>query len=59
MEIQDKETEEKRPLSKTILYGILIIVVALVAVVLVARYAFNVDLVNFDEILGTIFVRRR
>ena len=52
MEIQSKETEGKRPLSKTILYGILIIIVALVAVVLVAKFAFNVDLVNFDQLLG-------
>lgn len=58
MEVQGKETEEKRPMTTTILYGILIIVVALAAVVLVARYAFNVDLVNFNELLGYM-VRRR
>ena len=52
MKIQDREIEEQRPMTTTILYGILIIIVAVVAVVLVARYAFNVDLVNFDQLLG-------
>lgn len=58
MEEQGKETEEKRPMTKTLLYGVLIIVVALAVVVLVARYVFNVDLVNFNELLGYM-VRRR
>jgi hypothetical protein len=52
MDIQSKETGEKRPMTTTILYGILIIVVALAAVILVAKYAFHVDLVNFDQLLG-------
>lgn len=52
MDVESKETEGKRSLSKTILYGILIIIVALVAVVLVAKFAFNIDLVNFDQLLG-------
>lgn len=52
MEIEGRETEEKRLMFKTILYGILIVIVALVAVVLVAKFAFNVDLVNFDQLLG-------
>lgn len=52
MDIPSKETEEKRPVTTTILYGILIIIVALAAVVLIARYAFHVDLVNFDQLSG-------
>lgn len=52
MEEQDKETKEKKPVTKIILYGVLVIVVALVVVVLVAKYAFNVDLLNFEEVSG-------
>jgi hypothetical protein len=55
MDIQSKGTEEKRPMTTTILYGILIIIVALAVVVLVAKFAFNVDLVNFDQLLGGTF----
>ena len=56
---QDKETGEKRPMTTTILYGIVIIVAVLAAVILVAKYAFNVDLVNFDEVLGSLYTVRR
>jgi hypothetical protein len=59
MEMQSKGTEEKRPMAISILYGILIIIVALAVVVLFARFAFNVDLLNFDQLSGTIFVKRR
>lgn len=59
MENTGKETEEKRPMTTTILYAILIIVVVLAAAVVIARYAFNVDVVNFDQLSGTIFVKRR
>ena len=52
MDIQSKETGDERPMTTTILYGILIIVVALAAVILVAKYAFHVDLVNFDQLSG-------
>ncbi|HPD75357.1 MAG TPA: hypothetical protein PKZ65_04795 [Methanoregulaceae archaeon] len=58
MDKQNRETGEERPITTTILYGILVIAGALAAVVLVAKYAFNVDLLNFDQLLG-YFVRRR
>jgi hypothetical protein len=54
MEEQGKETGKKKPMTTIILYGILIIVGVLVVVVLVAKYAFNVDLLNFDEVSGLI-----
>ncbi len=57
MEMQGKETGEgitevKRPLFMNVIYGILIIIVVPAAMVLVAKFAFNVDLVNFDQLLG-------
>lgn len=52
MDIQSKENGEEKPMTRTLLYGIVFMVVALAAVILVARYAFNVDLVNFDQLLG-------
>lgn len=55
MEIQSKDTADKGLNSKTILYGILIIVVALALIVVIAKYAFNMDLVNFDQLLGGSF----
>jgi hypothetical protein len=55
---QEKETGEKRPFATTILYGIAGIVAVAGAGVLIARYAFNVDLLNSDAILGS-FIRRR
>ena len=54
MEIQKNETEEKRPMSKTILYGVLIIVVVLAAAVLVAKFIFNIDLLNLDQLSGAV-----
>jgi hypothetical protein len=59
MEMPGKEFGEKRPMATTILYGIVIIVAVLAAVILVAKYAFNVDLVNFDEVLGSLYTVRR
>jgi hypothetical protein len=52
MDEPEKEMEDKKPQMKTILYGIVIIVVALALVIIVARVAFNVDLVNFDQLFG-------
>jgi hypothetical protein len=54
MEIEENETEEKRPMPKTILYGILIIVVVLAAAVLVAKFAFNIDLLNLEQLSGAV-----
>jgi hypothetical protein len=54
MEIQENETEEKRLMPKTILYGILIIVVVLAAAVLVAKFAFNIDLLNLEQLSGAV-----
>jgi len=52
MENQGKETDVKRPLYMNILYGIVLIIVVLAAIVLVAKFAFNTDLVNFDQLMG-------
>ena len=57
MEMQGKETgegitEKKRPLFMSVIYGILIIIVVAAVIVLVAKFAFNIDLVNFDQLLG-------
>jgi hypothetical protein len=52
METPSKEPEEKRSTLKTISYGILLLIVILAVTVLVAKYAFNIDLVNFDQLLG-------
>lgn len=54
MEIQEKETEEKIPKTTIVLSAILIIVVVLAAVVLVAKFAFNIDLLNFDQLSGAV-----
>lgn len=50
MDEQEKEAKEKKSRTKVILYGILVIIVALIAVVLVAKYVFNVNLLNFNEV---------
>ncbi len=52
MKTPTSEPEEKRSTLKTISYGILILIVVLAAAVLVAKFAFHVDLVNFDQLLG-------
>jgi hypothetical protein len=52
MEIPSKEPEENRSTLKTISYGILVLIIILAVAVLVAKVAFNVDLVNFDQLLG-------
>lgn len=52
MEIPGKELEEKRSMLKTISFGLLLLIVVLAVAVLVAKFAFNVDLVNFDQLLG-------
>lgn len=52
MENQGKETDVKRPLYMNILYGIVLILVVLAAIVLVAKFAFNTELVNFDQLMG-------
>jgi hypothetical protein len=56
MEIQGKETKTgmagERPLYMTVIYGILVIMVIVAAIILVAKFAFNVELVNFDQLLG-------
>jgi hypothetical protein len=41
-------------MPKTILYGILIIVVVLAAAVLVAKFAFNIDLLNLEQLSGAV-----
>lgn len=52
MDLQSKENGEEKPMTTTLLYGIVIILAALAAVILVAKYAFHVDLVNFDQLFG-------
>ncbi len=52
MEMQGKETEVKRPFFMNVIYGILIIIIVLAAIILVAKFAFNTDLVNFDQLMG-------
>jgi hypothetical protein len=57
MDMQTKKTGEetddgKRPLYMNVIYGILILIGVLAVIVLVAKFAFNVDLVNFDQLLG-------
>lgn len=52
MEIPSKKPEEKRSMLKTISYGLLLLIVVLAVAVLVAKFAFNIDLVNFDQLLG-------
>jgi hypothetical protein len=52
MEMQGKGTEAKRPFFMNVIYGILIIIIVLAAIILVAKFAFNTDLVNFDQLMG-------
>jgi len=52
MEMQDKETDVKRPFFMNVIYGILIIIIILAAIILVAKFAFNTDLVNFEQLMG-------
>ena len=35
-----------------VIYGILLIIIVLAAIILVAKFAFNTDLVNFDQLMG-------
>ena len=52
MEMQGKGTGEKRPLFMNVIYGIVLVIVVLAAIILVAKFAFNTDLVNFDQLMG-------
>jgi hypothetical protein len=52
MEMQEKGTGEKRPLFMNVIYGIVLIIIVLAAIILVAKFAFNTDLVNFDQLMG-------
>jgi hypothetical protein len=51
-ETGDEITDGKRPLYMNVIYGILILIVIVAAIILVAKFAFNVDLVNFEQLLG-------
>jgi hypothetical protein len=51
-ETGDEITDGKKPLYMSVIYGILIIIIVVAAIILVAKFAFNADLVNFDQLLG-------
>jgi len=52
MTLEGKITEAKTPFFMQVIYGIILIIVVLAVVILVAKFAFNTDLVNFDQLMG-------